>query len=93
MGYIYEHKLDHPCKGMTGFDIKDTALFDELIMIRTIEANKEQIKKDPEVIFPVTDKRTVKHIYKEYCPVHLNNLEDIRLMTIKKALDFTYLED
>ena len=45
MGYIYEHKLDHPCKGMTGFDIKDTSLFDELILIRTIEANKEQIKK------------------------------------------------
>ena len=91
MAFTYEHKLDHPYKGLTSYDLKDPKLHDEILLIRAIEQHKEQIRKDPEILFPVIDRKTVRHIYKEYCSTQLDNLEDISLHYIKEAIDLTYL--
>lgn len=87
----YEEKLNHPCKGLTGFDLSNSSGFDDIIIIRTIESKKEEILQDPAILFPVIDRKTLEYIYKEYCSTHLN-LENVNMSYFKRAIDLLFLE-
>ena len=74
---LFEKELNHWGKGLTGTELSNSLAHDEIIMIRTIESNKETIVKDPELLFP--SKFTiaqVAHIYKEYCSTSCENVKD-----------------
>ena len=96
----YEEKLQHPCRGLTGNELIESSGYDEIIMIRTIEDKKEELRKDPALLFPIINRKTLeyvykeylKHIYKEYCPTQLN-LDNIRTHIFRDAINLLFLEE
>lgn len=88
----FENQINIIGKGLTGEDLVNSPNHDNVIMVRTIEANKEAIRKDPVVLFPVVDLNTVKHIYREYCATTLHNgVENLSMSIIKEAIDLCFL--
>lgn len=69
--------------GATGFDTDDT-----LLLIRTIEANKEAIADDEAVIS--LDRTALEHIYKMYSATVLN-LDKINMEYFRGAIQLAYL--
>ena len=69
MSFEFERELNHWGKGLTGIDLSNSLAHDEIIMIRTIEFHKDEIMKEPELLFPssFTTKQKV-HIYEHFCP-------------------------
>lgn len=102
MGFNFEHKMNHWGKGLSGTDLSASMAFDEIIMIRTVEMNMNQIVKDPEILFPcMFDKKKLIHIYKEYCATKLTeernekgelvDLPRVHCSTIDNAVALAFL--
>lgn len=88
----YEEKLQHPCQGLTGNELIESSGYDEIIMIRTIEDKKEELRKDPALLFPIIDRKTLEYVYKEYCPTQLS-LDNIRTHIFRDAINLLFLEE
>lgn len=88
----FENKLNINGKGLTGVELANSPNHDNVIMVRTIELNKESIVKDPVVLFPVVDLNTIKHIYREYCATTLHNgVENLSMSIMREAIDLAFL--
>ena len=83
MSFEFEYKLKYPLRGATGFDTDDT-----LLMVRTIEANKEAIAADEAV--RSLDRTALEHIYKMYSATVLD-LDSINMDFIRGAIELAYL--
>lgn len=83
MSFEFEYLLKYPLMGATGFDTDDT-----LLLIRTIEANKEAIADDEAVIS--LDRTALEHIYKMYSATVLN-LDKINMDFFRGAIELAYL--
>lgn len=83
MSFEFEYLLKYPLMGATGFDTDDT-----LLLIRTIEANKEAIADDEAVIS--LDRTALEHIYKMYSATVLN-LDKINMEYFRGAIQLAYL--
>lgn len=86
----FEYILNHPGKGLTGIELSNSSWHDDIIMIRCIQYNKEEIVKDPACLFPIVDKKMIEHIYKEYCStvIDINNL---RMSYMREAINLAFL--
>lgn len=88
----FENKLNINGKGLTGVELANSPNHDNVIMVRTIEANKEAIRKDPTVLFPIVDLKTINHIYREYCATALHNgIENLSMSVMREAIDLCFL--
>lgn len=83
MSFEFEYLLKYPLMGATGFDTDDT-----LLLIRTIEANKDAIAADESVIS--LDRTALEHIYKMYSATVLN-LDKINMDFFRGAIELAYL--
>ena len=81
--FEFEYLLNYPLRGATSFDTDDT-----LLMVRTIEANKEAIADDEAVIS--LDRTALEHIYKMYSATVLD-LDSINMDFIRGAIELAYL--
>lgn len=79
----FEYLLNYPLKGCTGFDVDET-----LLIIRTIEFNKEAIADDEAVMS--LDRTALKHVYKVYSPTVLD-LDKINMEYFRGAIELAYL--
>ena len=86
----FEYALNHPGKGLTGIELSNSIWHDDIIMIRCIQWNASKIVKDPACLFPVVDKKMVKHIYKEYCSTTIN-IDNLRMDYIREAINLAFL--
>ena len=84
MSFEFEYLLKYPLMGATGFDTDDT-----LLLIRTIEANKESISDDEMV--SSLDRTALEHIYKLYSTTVLN-LDKIDMNYFREAIELAYLQ-
>ena len=88
----FENKVNMVGKNETGVELSNSPNHDNVVMVRTIEMNKEAIRKDPVVLFPVIDLKTVEHIYREYCATALHNgIENLNMSYIRQAIDLCFL--
>lgn len=83
MSFEFEYKLKYPLRGATGFDTDDT-----LLMVRTIEANKEAIAADEAV--KSLDRTALEHIYKVYSATVLD-LDKVNMKYFREAIELAYL--
>ena len=103
MSFKFEFEVNHPFAGAM-FDVNhnyDKKTFDELIIIRTIEQNKEEIAKDPQFLLPFanlygtdkedSDSNTMKYLYKNYCTTSCNDLSKITNSYIVDAINLAFL--
>ena len=103
-GFEFERELGHPCAGAI-FDVNhqySEQTFDELIIIRCIEQNKEEIAKDPMFLFPFTNLygtekendeklNTMKYLYKNYCSTTCYDLSKVNNSYIRDAINLAFL--
>ena len=88
----FENKINMVGKNLTGVELCNSPSHDDVVMVRTIELNKESIRKDPVVLFPVIDLKTVEHIYREYCATALHNgIENLNMHYMRSAIDLCFL--
>ena len=88
----FENKINMVGKNETGLELCNSPNHDNVVMVRTIEANKEAIRKDPVVLFPVVDLKTIQHIYCEYCSTALHNgVENLNMQYMREAIDLCFL--
>lgn len=80
----FEYLLKYPLMGCTGFDTDDT-----LLLIRTIEANKDAIADDDDAIKSL-DRTALEHVYRVYSPTVLN-LDKINMEYFRGAIQLAYL--
>lgn len=87
----FENELNLIGKGLTGFDINDLSDKDcaELLLVRTIENNKDEIAEDSKITLPVTED-VVRYIYKIYCSTSCR-YDKVNLHTISKAINLACL--
>lgn len=104
MSFKFEHELNHPCAGAI-FDVNNSyskKTFDEIILIRCIELNKDEITKDPMLPLPFTNLygtekendeklNTMKYLYKYYCSTTCNDLSKITNSYIRDAINLAFL--
>ena len=83
MSFEFEYLLKYPLMGATGFDTDDT-----LIIVRTIEANKDAIADDEAV--KSLDRTALEHIYKRYSPTVLD-LDRVNMRYFRDAIELAYL--
>lgn len=83
MSFEFEYLLNYPLMGCTGFDVDDT-----LLLIRTIEANKDAIAND-EVVRSL-DRTAMEHVYKVYSATVLD-LDKINMEYFVDAIELAYL--
>ena len=69
--------------GATGFDTDDT-----LLIVRTIEANKEAIAADEAV--RSLDRKALEHVYRVYSATVLD-LDKINMEYFRSAIELAYL--
>ena len=79
----FEYLLNYPLMGCTGFDVDDT-----LLIIRTIEANKDAIANDEAV--RSLDRTALEYIYKVYSATVLD-LDKINMKYFVDAIELAYL--
>ena len=79
----FEYLLNYPLKGCTGYDVDET-----LLIIRTIESNKEAIANDNEI--RTLDRTALEHIYKLYSATVLD-LDKINMEYFRGAIELAYL--
>lgn len=103
-GFKFEKILKHPYAEAI-FDVNHQyshKTFDELIIIRTIEQNKEEIVKDPMFLLPFsnlygTEKEndeklnTMKYLYKNYCNTMCHDLSKVNNSYIRDAINLAFL--
>ena len=83
MSFEFEYLLNYPLMGCTGFDVDDT-----LLLIRTIEANKNAIANDEAV--RSLDRTALEYIYKVYSATVLD-LDKINMKYFVDAIELAYL--
>lgn len=83
MGFEFEYLLKYPLMGATGFDTDDT-----LLLIRTIEANKDAIATDEAI--RTLDRTALEQVYKVYSPTVLD-LDSINMDYFRGAIELAYL--
>lgn len=83
MSFEFEYLLEYPLMGFTGFDVDDT-----LLLIRTIEANKDAIANDEAV--RSLDRTALEHVYKVYSATVLD-LNKINMKYFVDAIELAYL--
>lgn len=104
MSFKFEHELNHPCAGaiFDGNNSYSKKTFDEIILIRCIELNKDEIAKDPMLPLPFTNLygtekendeklNTMKYLYKYYCSTTCNDLSKITNSYIRDAINLAFL--
>lgn len=79
----FEYLLKYPLMGATGFDTDET-----LLLIRTIEANKDAIADDDAV--RSLDRTALEHVYRVYSPTVLN-LDKINMEYFRGAIELVFL--
>lgn len=86
----FEYIMNHPFKGLTGLDLSNSIGHDEIIMIRTIEMNKDKIADDSVISSNNKIEETMKYVYREYCDtvVDLNN---VKTEVFRKAINLALL--
>lgn len=98
----FEEIMNHPGKNLTSNDLTNSIWHDEIILIRAIEYNKEEIIKDPEILFPSkTDLQKIKIIYKDYCSTAISverdehgeiiDFPNISITRVGEAIDLAFL--
>lgn len=95
-GYIFreilsfEDKIDYITdKHLVGDDLIHSDQHDIIVMIRTIENNKEEIRHNPLFLLPIT-LDDVHYIYKHYCATSFN-WKNLPLSIIQEAVDLCFL--
>ena len=83
MSFEFEYLLEYPLMGCTGFDVDDT-----LLLIRTIEANKDAIANDEAV--RSLDRTALEYIYKVYSAT-VFDLDKINMKYFVDAIELAYL--
>ena len=83
MSFKFEYLLNYPLKGCSGFDVDDT-----LLLIRTIEANKDAIANDEAV--RSLDRKAMEHVYRVYSATVLD-LEKVNMEYFVDAIELAYL--
>lgn len=83
MSFKFEYLLNYPLMGCTGFDVDDT-----LLLIRTIEANKDAIANDE--LVRSLDRTAMEHVYKVYSATVLD-LDKINMEYFVDAIELAYL--
>ena len=83
MSFEFEYLLNYPLMGCTGFDVDDT-----LLLIRTIEANKDAIANDEAV--RSLDRTALEYVYKVYSATVLD-LDKINMEYFVDAIELAYL--
>ena len=83
MSFEFEYLLKYPLMGATGFDTDDT-----LLMVRTIEANKNAIADDEAV--RSLDRTALEHVYRVYSATALD-LDKINMEFFRGAIELAYL--
>lgn len=83
MSFEFEYLLNYPLMGCTGFDVDDT-----LLLIRTIEANKDAIANDE--LVRSLDRTAMEHVYKVYSATVLD-LDKINMEYFVDAIELAYL--
>ena len=83
MSFEFEYLLEYPLMGFTGFDVDDT-----LLLIRTIEANKDAIANDEAV--RSLDRTALEYVYKVYSATVLD-LDKINMKYFVDAIELAYL--
>lgn len=88
----FENILNLNGKNLTGNELCDSPCHDEIIMVRTIEANKDAIKSHPRFLFPKITMDDVKFIYREFCATQLHNgVENLSISTMREAINLCFL--
>lgn len=99
---LFEEKLNHWGKGLTGIELSNSLAHDEIVMIRAIELQALDIIKDPEILFPCNfDRKKMIHVYKEYCSTkcteernekgEIIDLPNVSVNLIGEAIDLAFL--
>ena len=83
MSFKFEYLLNYPLMGCTGFDVDDT-----LLLIRTIEVNKDEIANDKAV--QSLDRTALEHVYRVYSATVLD-LDKINMKYFVDAIELAYL--
>ena len=83
MSFKFEYLLNYPLMGCTGFDVDDT-----LLLIRTIEVNKDAIANDE--LVKSLDRTAMEHVYKVYSATVLD-LDKINMEYFVDAIELAYL--
>ena len=83
MSFEFEYLLNYPLMGCTGFDVDDT-----LLLIRTIEANKDAIANDE--LVRSLDRTAMEHVYRVYSATVLD-LDKINMKYFVDAIELAYL--
>ena len=83
MSFKFEYLLEYPLMGCTGFDVDDT-----LLLIRTIEANKDAIANDE--LVRSLDRTAMEHVYRVYSATVLD-LDKINMEYFVDAIELAYL--
>ena len=83
MSFEFEYLLKYPLMGCTGYDVDET-----LLIIRTIEFNKDAIASDEAV--RTLDRTALEHIYKMYSATALD-LDKINMEYFSGAIELAYL--
>ena len=83
MSFEFEYLLNYPLMGCTGFDVDDT-----LLLIRTIEANKDAIANDE--LVRSLDRTALEYVYKVYSATVLD-LNKINMKYFVDAIELAYL--
>lgn len=91
MSFEFEHELNHPIAGAIfnvnhEYSEKD---FSEIILIRCIEQHQNEIRKDPEFLLPLTQKK-IKEFYGNYCTTQIN-LDIVSLNVIQDTINLVFL--
>lgn len=103
MSFKFEKILKHPDSGAI-FDVNhkySDKTFDELIIIRCIEQNKDRIAKDREFLLPFCNLygtkaensrlNTMKYLYREYCTTQCHDLSKINTGYVIRAIDLAFI--
>lgn len=83
MSFEFEYILKYSLMGCTGYDVDET-----LLIIRTIESNKEAIANDNEI--RTLDRTALEYIYKLYSATVLD-LDKINMEYFRGAIELAYL--
>ena len=83
MSFKFEYILKYPLMGCTGYYVDET-----LLIIRTIEFNKDVIAADDAV--RSLDRTALEHIYKLYSATVLD-LDKINMEYFREAIELAYL--
>ena len=83
MSFKFEYLLNYPLMGCTGFDVDDT-----LLLIRTIEVNKDAIANDE--LVRSLDRTAMEHVYRVYSATVLD-LDKINMEYFVDAIELAYL--